>query len=83
MSVSSDFVARAQDAAQQLLQGLTGLPPCPEVLMALSEVRAALQALQNAPERLCWSHRQILLQVVARVDEAQRLMAPPPPALQA
>ncbi|GGL12993.1 hypothetical protein GCM10010844_34700 [Deinococcus radiotolerans] len=76
------FIRRAELAATRVLEGLSGLPPEPEVLDATRQLRGALQVLMAQPEALTWSQRGLLETAVERCEELQGLLAPPS-ALQA
>ncbi|TDE85062.1 hypothetical protein [Deinococcus sp. S9] len=83
MTPTDPFVTRAGTAAGQIIEGLERLPPVPEVLSALHDLRDAARTLRRDPASLTRSQRNLLDRAVQRVEELQQLTAPHPAPLQA
>lgn len=83
MQLTESFVVQAQRAAQQVMEGLERLPPVPEVLVALQDLREAERRVRQDPASLTWSQRRLLEIAVERVEEFQQLTAPVPAPLKA
>lgn len=77
------LIHRAQTAAEQLIEGMERLPPVPEVLLALQDLRDAARVLRLDPALLTWSQRQLLNTAVQRMDELHQLLPLLPAPLKA